>query len=180
MAVITKMTPTLQWKHSWKHLTIQNTESAEYIAWLTYDHLEGSVKRRGCDLSRSVGPGNSTRQDFYGFCKFLWQRRESRRKLDPDFFASFTDAESTFDEDGQPRFEEVSGKSIGWTEAGLADLRPRNRGCELASQGARLAAQGLWEVKGGKGCALQTLRLTHTHDSFMLGARAGILGPGNW
>ena len=36
------------------------------------------------------------------------------------------------------------------------------------------------EVKGGKGCALQTLRLTHTHDSFMLGARAGILGPGNW
>ncbi|OLP94562.1 hypothetical protein AK812_SmicGene23396 [Symbiodinium microadriaticum] len=44
MAVITKMTPTLQWKHSWKHLTIQNTDSGEYIAWLAYDHLEGMAK----------------------------------------------------------------------------------------------------------------------------------------
>ena len=44
MAVITKMTPTLQWKHSWKHVTIQNTDSGEYIAWLAYDHLEGMAK----------------------------------------------------------------------------------------------------------------------------------------
>ena len=44
MAVITKMTPTLQWKHSWKHLTIQNTETGEYIAWLAYDHLESMAK----------------------------------------------------------------------------------------------------------------------------------------
>ncbi|CAE7598351.1 unnamed protein product [Symbiodinium natans] len=44
MTVITKMTPNLQWKHSWKHLTIQNTETGEYIAWLAYDHLEGFAK----------------------------------------------------------------------------------------------------------------------------------------
>ena len=42
MAVITKMTPTLQWKHSCKHHTQnKDTESGEYIAWLAYNHLEG-------------------------------------------------------------------------------------------------------------------------------------------
>ena len=47
MTVTTKLVPNLQWKHSWKHLTIQNNENWEYIAWLAYlayDHLDGWAK----------------------------------------------------------------------------------------------------------------------------------------
>eukprot|EP00439_Symbiodinium_sp_Y106_P017792 s6810_g2.t1 len=30
--------------YSWKHLTIQNAETGEHIAWLAYDHVEGVAK----------------------------------------------------------------------------------------------------------------------------------------
>ena len=44
MAVITKLAPDLKWKHSWKHLTLQDPQSNEYLAWLALDHLEGIAK----------------------------------------------------------------------------------------------------------------------------------------
>ena len=44
MAVITKLAPDLKWKHSWKHLTLQDHQSNEYLAWLALDHLEGIAK----------------------------------------------------------------------------------------------------------------------------------------
>ena len=44
MAVITKLAPNLKWRHSWKHLTLQNPETEEYIAWLALDHLQGIAK----------------------------------------------------------------------------------------------------------------------------------------
>ena len=44
MATITKVNPGLEWKHSWKHLTLQAQDNEEYIAWLALDHLEGIAK----------------------------------------------------------------------------------------------------------------------------------------
>ena len=44
MATITKVNPGLKWKHSWKHLTLQDQDGGDYIAWLALDHLEGIAK----------------------------------------------------------------------------------------------------------------------------------------
>ena len=44
MATIAKVNPDLKWKHSWKHLTLQDQDSGDYIAWLALDHLEGIAK----------------------------------------------------------------------------------------------------------------------------------------
>ena len=44
MTVISKLTPGTQWKHSWKHLTIQEKDTENYLAWVAIDHLHGTAK----------------------------------------------------------------------------------------------------------------------------------------
>ncbi|CAE7463322.1 unnamed protein product, partial [Symbiodinium sp. CCMP2456] len=69
-------------------------------------------------------------------------RRESRRKLDPDFFASFTDAESTFDEDGQPRFEEAANpRAVSDESESIPTIEPPQWFQESPSAGPKQAWQ---------------------------------------
>ena len=44
MTVISKLAPSTQWKHSWKHLTIQEKDTENYLAWVATDHLHGTAK----------------------------------------------------------------------------------------------------------------------------------------
>mmetsp|Transcript_22928 Transcript_22928/g.48022 ORF Transcript_22928/g.48022 Transcript_22928/m.48022 type:complete len:624 (-) Transcript_22928:35-1906(-) len=69
-------------------------------------------------------------------------RRESRRKLDPDFFASFTDAESTFDADGRPRFEEAANpRAVSDESESIPTIEPPQWFQESPSAGPKQAWQ---------------------------------------